>query len=80
MICSTLLVSSVTLSGCFDPSQDEILSKIQGAKSRTDIATALGKPNEVSSSGAMETWRYSASDGDVCFSAVGEIALRIMCP
>lgn len=80
MINASILVSCVTLSGCFDPSQDELLSKAKGAISRAEIAAALGPADDVTSSGAMDVWRYSASDGDVCFSAVGKIALRIKCP
>ncbi len=78
--CAAVILVSLMLSGCFDPSQEELLSKVGAAKTPDDIIAAIGKPDAITSSGAMEVWRYSASGGDVCFSSVGSIALRLICP
>ncbi|WP_169570197.1 hypothetical protein [Sneathiella limimaris] len=73
------VASSLVLGGCFDPSQKEILEKVQGLKSAEKIATALGPADETSETGAMTLWRYSAQEGDICFSVVRDMALRMAC-
>jgi hypothetical protein len=77
---AAVLSACLFLTGCFEPSQEELLSKVGTAKTPADIIAAIGKPGDITSSGAMEIWRYSASGGDVCFSTVGSIALRLVCP
>ncbi|WP_025899679.1 hypothetical protein [Sneathiella glossodoripedis] len=68
------------LGGCFDPAQNELLEKVRGANTPSEIETAIGKPDEIHERGALKIWRYYASGGDICFSAVGSIALRMVCP
>jgi len=76
---SFLLVLSIGLNGCFDPSQEEILSKVKGLNEPEAILAAIGEADSITGSGAMKVWRYSASEADICFSVVGNIALRVMC-
>ena len=76
---SFLTLVSFGLSGCFDPSQEEILSKVKGLTEPDAILAAIGEADSISGRGAMKVWRYSASEADICFSVVGKIALRVMC-
>ncbi|OUR78598.1 hypothetical protein A9Q83_06890 [Alphaproteobacteria bacterium 46_93_T64] len=71
--------SCLVLSGCFDPTQEEILSKVEGVNSPEELIAAIGPANRVIDNGALKHWRYSASGGDVCFSVVGNLAMRMAC-
>jgi len=70
---------SLLLVGCNEPSQVELLLKVEGASTPTEIETALGKPNEIKDEGALKLWKYEASEGPICFSIVGQVAMRMSC-
>ncbi len=76
---SFLMLVSIGLNGCFDPSQEEILTKVKGLNEPDAILAAIGEADSITGHGAMKVWRYSASEADICFSVVGNIALRVMC-
>lgn len=77
---SLIAVSVALLLGaCFGPSQQELLDKVSGMTKPSEIASAIGNADEVRDVGAMQIWKYSASGGDICFSVVGDLALRMSC-
>ncbi|MBO6825942.1 MAG: hypothetical protein JJ879_07055 [Sneathiella sp.] len=74
-----LIVSSILLTGCNEPSQTELLSKVKGADTPAAVEAAIGKPSEIKDEGALKLWRYEASEGPICFSIVGQVAMRMSC-
>ena len=69
----------IPLSACFDPAKDDLVKKVAGLTQPEQIIAAIGHANKIIDDGALKFWRYSASGGDVCFSVVGSIALRMAC-
>ena len=65
--------------GCNEFSRDELMAKVGGKTAPADIVAAIGKADTVVRDGAIEHWRYSASGGDLCFSVVGSLAMRMGC-
>lgn len=58
--------------GPFAPSKAEILAKVQDAKDRAGLEKALGRPDDLTKLGPIETWTYRAKDGEVKFTVAGE--------
>ena len=69
----------LALGACEEPTQAEILAKATGVTDREALLDAIGKPDSISRTGAMEIWRYDASDGVVCYAAGGRLLLRVVC-
>ncbi|MEH6476912.1 MAG: hypothetical protein V7727_14565 [Sneathiella sp.] len=69
----------LSVSACFDPDKEDLLKKVKGLTHPEQIVTAIGPANKVIDDGALKYWRYSAAGGDVCFSVVGSMALRMAC-
>jgi hypothetical protein len=60
------------LTACGPSSKEDMLAKAKGAKTRTQLESALGKPDDVSKLGPVEKWTYKARNGQVVFLLVGE--------
>jgi hypothetical protein len=73
------LLLGLVLTGCLERSQKELLSKVKGLSSPDAIVAAIGEADDVQQQGVFRHWRYSTSDGDLCFSVAGNLALRMMC-
>ena len=58
--------------GPFAPSKADLLAKAQEAKDRASLEKALGRPDDVSKFGPIETWTYRAKDGELKFTVAGE--------
>lgn len=69
----------ISLSACLDPEKEDLLKKVKGLTHPEQIITAIGPANKIIDDGALKHWRYSAAGGDVCFSVVGSMALRMAC-
>ncbi|MFT6558431.1 hypothetical protein [Sneathiella sp.] len=67
------------LSACNDRSQTELLEKIAGTTSPEGILEAVGEPDEIAEDGALRHWRYKTSEGDVCYTVAGSLAMRMIC-
>jgi hypothetical protein len=66
------------LSGCGDPSKHEIVKKAEGAKNKAQLEKALGAPDDIGKVGPVETWTYTAADGEVVFLIVGDsVSLKV---
>lgn len=63
---------ALTLSGCGDPSKQDILKKAEKAATKAQLESAVGKPTEVSKVGPVEKWTYKAKDGTVVFMITGD--------
>ncbi|MBE7638124.1 hypothetical protein GUA87_14800 [Sneathiella sp. P13V-1] len=64
---------------CEDISKAELLAKVEGKSTPAEIEAALGKPADITNDGALKLWKYNTSDGPVCFSMVGNLAMRMIC-
>ncbi len=65
------------LSGCFEDSKEEILAKTEDVSDKAALTGALGKPDDISKIGPLETWTYKASNGTVAFVIAGDtVTLR----
>ncbi len=61
-----------TLTACGPSSKEDMLAKARDVKTRTQLESALGKPDDVSKLGPVETWTYKAKNGQVVFVLVGD--------
>jgi len=62
----------MSLSGCGNGTKQDILKKAEGATTKAQLESKLGKPEDFSKLGPVETWTYKASDGEVGFLIVGD--------
>ena len=52
--------------------KEDIVTKARDISSRTELEKTLGRPDDITKLGPVETWRYQASNGDVVFVIVGD--------
>ncbi|MCP4303472.1 MAG: hypothetical protein GY788_01025 [bacterium] len=67
-----LLILALPLTGCGDPSKENILGKAQGAKTKQELEKALGEPDDIEKLGPIAKWTYNASDGKVIYIITGD--------
>ncbi len=60
------------LAGCFQDSKADIIGKSDGISEKSELLDALGKPDEISKLGPIESWTYQATDGSVTFVITGD--------
>lgn len=65
-------VALVFLAACGTPTKEELLVKAEKAQTRADLEKALGKPDDITKLGPVETWVYKASNGQVLFVVLGD--------
>ena len=61
-----------TLAACGPSSKEDMVAKAKGVKTRAQLESALGKPDDVSKLGPVEKWTYKAKNGRVVFVLVGD--------
>ena len=61
----------LVLAGC-SRTKEDLLKKAEMVKTRTDLESRLGRPDDIAKLGPIETWTYKASNGEVVFVVVGE--------
>ena len=66
------LAAVLTLSGCGHGTKQDILKKAEGANTKSDLESKLGKPDGFTKALMVETWTYKGSDGEVTFTVVGD--------
>lgn len=69
LVCGLVLLA---LMACGRPTKEEIVAKARDIGKRADLERVLGKPDELTKLGPVETWRYTASNGEVIFLIVGD--------
>jgi hypothetical protein len=60
-----------SLAGC-SRSKEDLVRKAEGAKTRAELESRLGRPDDIAKLGPMERWTYRASNGEVVFVIVGD--------
>ncbi|MDX2143264.1 MAG: hypothetical protein SFV19_07910 [Rhodospirillaceae bacterium] len=66
------LACTLMLSGCGDPTKEEILKKVDGIDTKQELEKVLGAPNDIAKLGPVETWTYNAVNGTVSFLIAGD--------
>ena len=61
-----------TLAACGPSSKEDMVAKAKGVKTRAQLESALGKPDDVSKLGPVEKWTYKAKNGKVTFVLMGD--------
>lgn len=69
-----LIVVAVAIVACDDRKED-ILTKSEKAKTREQLRSVIGDPDEVSKVGPIETWTYHTSNGSVTFTLAGDTVM-----
>ncbi len=57
---------------CGPPTKEELVDKARGVETRAQLEKALGKPDDISKLGPLETWTYRAKNGQVAFVIIGD--------
>jgi hypothetical protein len=70
----TLLIGMVLLClvACGRGTKEEIVTKARDISARAELERILGRPDDITKLGPVETWRYKASNGEVVFVIVGD--------
>lgn len=69
---AALLLALVVLAAGCSRTKEDLLRKAEGVKTRGELESRLGRPDDITKLGPMETWRYTASNGEVVFVIVGD--------
>lgn len=65
-------VLALLLAACGPSSKEDMLAKARDVKTRAQLESALGRPDDVSKLGPLEKWTYKAKNGQVVFVLVGD--------
>jgi len=66
-----LLMVALALAGC-SRTKEDVLRKAESVKTRADLESRLGRPDDIAKLGPVERWTYKASNGNVVFVIVGD--------
>jgi len=69
LACAALVLSLVA---CGRGTKEDIVAKARDVSKRAELERVLGKPDDLTKLGPVETWRYRASNGEVIFLIVGD--------
>ena len=69
LVCASLVLSLVA---CGRGTKEDIVAKARDVSKRAELERVLGKPDDLTKLGPVETWRYRASNGEVIFLIVGD--------
>lgn len=62
----------LALAACGDPTVAEIVKKTEKVGTRAELERAVGKPQQLTKLGPVETWTYKAKDGEISFLVTGD--------
>ena len=68
---AVLLAALLALAGC-SRTKEDMLRKAEDVKTRSELESRLGRPDDIAKLGPVEHWTYKASNGEVVFLIVGE--------
>jgi hypothetical protein len=68
---AVLALVLLALAGC-SRTKEDVLKKAETAKTRAELESSLGRPDDIAKLGPMERWTYKASNGEVVFLIVGD--------
>lgn len=63
----------LALAACGKPTKEELVRKSENVKTKAELEAVLGRADDISKVGPLETWRYKGSNGDVVFIITGNI-------
>jgi len=69
LVCASVVLGLVA---CGRGTKEDIVAKARDVSRRADLERVLGKPDDITKLGPVETWRYQASNGEVIFLIVGD--------
>jgi hypothetical protein len=69
LVCASVVLGLVA---CGRGTKEDIVAKARDVSKRADLEQVLGKPDDITKLGPVETWRYQASNGEVIFLIVGD--------
>jgi len=69
LLCASVMLGLVA---CGRGTKEDIVAKARDISRRADLERVLGKPDDITKFGPLETWRYKASNGEVIFLIVGD--------
>jgi hypothetical protein len=68
---AVLALALLALAGC-SRAKEDVLKKAETVKTRADLESRLGRPDDIAKLGPMERWTYKATNGEVVFVIVGD--------
>ncbi len=63
---------ALLLTACGPASKEDMLAKAREVRTRAQLESALGRPDDVSKLGPIEKWTYKARNGQVVFVLIGD--------
>ena len=69
LLCGLIVLGLVA---CGRGTKEDIVAKARDISTRAELERVLGKPDDITKLGPVETWRYRASNGEVIFLIVGD--------
>lgn len=77
-----VLVLACTLAGCGRGGKQSVYEKAKDIKTKADMESALGKPDEMNAGGigplSGEVWKYKCSDGIVVVTIAGDKVVTVV--
>ncbi len=58
------------LSACGRRTKEEMIERVRNVETRSQLESALGRPDDIRKLGPVEMWTYQASNGQVVFLVV----------
>ena len=52
--------------------KEDVLKKAETVKTKAELESRLGRPDDIAKLGPMERWTYKASNGEVVFVIMGD--------
>ena len=62
----------LVLAACGKPTKEELVRKSENVKTKAELEAVLGRADDITKVGPLETWRYKGSNGDVVFIITGD--------
>ena len=66
-----LALALLALTGC-SRTKEDVLKKAESVKTRAELESRVGRPDDIAKLGPMERWTYKTSNGEVVFVLVGD--------
>ncbi len=62
----------LVLAACGKPTKEELVRKSANVKTKAELEAVLGRADDITKVGPLETWRYKGANGDVIFIITGD--------
>ena len=67
-----VLALAVLALGACSRTKEDVLKKAESVKTRAELESRVGRPDDIAKLGPMERWTYKTSNGEVVFVLVGD--------